>query len=230
MIKISSLLSYNKEDIVYQIKNLDKLEDGCTYYFGGKSYKRLDDVYAEYRMYSTYGYKMFLKEKAPLCVIIDIIVGTNIPELSYKSPSSYLYFYYRDIFYSMDIESEIEDIRDHFKKGYTANEIMSTRKICLSLIKSTVVDFRSFIRLNLSGIASKEKLVRYFNVPTYRSNWSTMRIRRGFLRYSDVEIIKASYRVKDTQYFLCREGNELKYLSGTELLDIAIESVKNIKQ
>ncbi len=228
LIKISSLLSYNKEDIVYQIKNLDKLEDGCTYYFGGKSYKRLDDVYAEYRMYSTYGYKMFLKEKVPLCVIIDIIVGTNIPELSYKSPSSYLYFYYRDIFYSQDIESEIADIRDHFKKGYTANEIMSTRKICMFLIKTSGGDEKKFIRSRLGGIVSKERLIGYFNLAGENVHTAPKLtgIKRRFMVYSTVEIIKASYRTKDTLYFLCREGSELKYLSGTELVDIAIESVK----
>ena len=51
-------------------------------------------------------------------------------------------------------------------------------------------------------------------------------MKKAFLQYSEVEIIKEAYKVSDTEYFLCKEGSELKYLSGTELLDIALESVK----
>ncbi len=228
LLKISSRL--NKKDIVYQIKNLDKLDSDCNYYFGGKSFKRLIDVYAEYGIDShSYGYKMFLKEKVPLYVIIDIVVGTNIPELSYKSPNTYLYFYYRSTIHSRDIESELDDIRDHFKKGYTANEILSTRKICDFLVKSAGVSSKSFIYFKLGKIISKERLTRYFNL-SYEDAYTTPRltgIKRRFMMYSDVEIIKASHRVGDIQYFLCKDGSELKYLSGTELVDIAIESVKD---
>ncbi len=227
LIKISSLLSYNKEDIVYQIKNLGKLDSGCRFYFGGKSYKRLDDVYNECRLYNnTYGYKLYTKEKVPLFVIADIVAGINIPKLSYKSPNTYLYFYYRDTFHSLNIDSEIDDIRNHFKKGYTANEIMSTRKNCLSLIKSTMVNWKYFIRSNLNGILSKEKMVGFFNSTVNKGDNHTLNIKKALLQYSEVEIIKEVYRVNGIEYFLCKEGSELKYLSGTELVDIAIESVK----
>lgn len=220
LLKISSRLNYNKGDIVYQIKNLDKLDSDCNYYFGGKSFKRLIDVYDEYGINTqTYGYEMFLKEKVPFYIIVDIIAGVNIPKLSYKSPSTYLYFYYKDTIHNMNIESEIEDIRDHFKKGYTADEILSTRKNCLSLIESTV-NRKYFIQYKLNGIISKERMIGFFNSTV------NMSIKKAFLQYSEVEIIKEAYKVSDTEYFLCKEGSELKYLSGTELLDIALESVK----
>lgn len=226
LLKISSRLNYNKEDIVYQIKNLDKLDDGCNYYFGGKSYKRLTDVFAEYSINNiSYGYKMFLKEKVPLYVIADIVAGVNIPKLSYKSPSTYLYFYYRDTFHSLNIDYEIDDIRDHLKKGYTADEILSTRKNCLSLIESTV-NRKHFIQSKLNGIISKERMIGFFNSTVNKGDNHTLSIKKAFLQYSEVGIIKEAYRVSDTEYFLCKEGSELKYLSGTELLDIALESVK----
>ena len=226
LLKMSSWLRYNKEDIVYQIKNLNKLDSGCAYYFGGKSYKGLTDVLTELRIRGTFGYEMFLKEKVPLYVIADIVAGVNIPKLTYKSPSTYLYFYYRDTFHNLNIDYEIDDIRSHLKKGYTADEILSTRKNCLFLIESSGVNRKHFIQSKLNGIVSKERMVGFFNSTVNKGDNHILSMKKAFLQYSEVEIMKEAYRVNDTEYFLCKEGNELKYLSGTELVDIALESVK----
>ena len=96
------------------------------------------------------------------------------------------------------------------------------------MIKSAGVSSKSFIYLKLGKIVSKEKLIRYFN--SKGDNSKTIRTKGRFMAYSTVGIIKATHRVGDIQYFLCKDGSELKYLSGTELIDIAMESVKNMKQ
>lgn len=35
LLKISRNLRYNKEDIIYQIRNYDKLDEDCSFYLGG---------------------------------------------------------------------------------------------------------------------------------------------------------------------------------------------------
>ena len=231
LLKISSNLRYNREDIVYQIRNYDKLGSGCSYYLGGKSYKNLKDFYNS-GLRSKYLHKMILNENCPLYIIADMEAGIYTPELSYKSPSAYLYIYYRRVFYSSKIELEIEDIRDHFKKGYSADEILSTKEDCMYLINSMHSRnyINSFIGRKLGGVVSKERMLEYFNSdcdPKY--SVKDCFAKNGFLKYSSVEILKQAHRVGNLQYFLCRKGTELEYLSGTELLDMALESVKGEK-
>ena len=43
---------------------------------------------------------------------------------------------------------------------------------------------------------------------------------------SNIKIIKASYKFNSLQYYLCERNGGLCYLSGNDLLDIAVESVK----
>lgn len=232
LLKISRNLRYNKEDIIYQIRNYDKLDEDCSFYLGGKSYKYLKDFFhSEIR--SEYLHEMIIDEDCPLCIIADMKAGTYTPELSYKSPNAYLYLYYRQVFYSSDVELEIEDIRNQFKKGYSADEILSTKVNYMHLIKETYSRTNAgvFIREKLGGVVSKERMLEYFN-SIYNPKYS-MRdcfVKNKFLQYSNVEILRQTHEEGNLQYFLCRKGTELEYLSGTELLDIALESVKGEKK
>lgn len=52
---------------------------------------------------------------------------------------------------------------------------------------------------------------------------------KKFMVYSDVEVMKRSYRVGSISYYLCRVGDSVEYLSGDELLEIALKSIESIE-
>ena len=73
-----------------------------------------------------------------------------------------------------------------------------------------------------------ERLVEYFNLGNGECKNSTQNIEK-FLQCSDIKVLRQAHRVDNVQYFLCKKDNKLEYLSGTELLNISLESVKGKK-
>ena len=233
LLRIARGLKYSKEDIIYQIKNFSKLEKGCNFYLGGRSYKYITNFYTDTGLYSKdFLYNKIMVENPPIHRIADMLNGIfdiNITCLSY---SSYLYLYFEDLIKNMGsmerMESTIESIRDLLREGYSPEEIIKSRKNCMLLLESVFTHPWHFVRTYLGYVASMERLVEYFNLGNGGYKNSIKNIEK-FLQYSNIGILKQSYRVGDVQYFLCKKDDKLEYLSGTELLNISLESVKGKK-
>ncbi len=236
LLRIARGLKYNKEDIIYQIKNFSKLEKGCNFYLGGRSYRYMSDFYTDTGLYSkAFLYNKIMVENPPIYRIADMLNGIFDIKITCLSYSSYLYLYFEDLVKKMgtqqEIEFQVESIRDQLRSGCSPEEVVTSRKDCMLLLKSVFPASRTprtFVRNNLGYVASMERLVEYFNLGNGGSKHSIKNIKK-FLQCSDIKILKKSHRVGDIQYYLCEKGDKLEYLSGTELLDIALESVKSKK-
>lgn len=118
---------------------------------------------------------------------------------------------------------------------------MSYNYIIRSVYKSRS-KWEMFIRSNLGGFVSERSLLEYFNckIIEFRDDGEILCVDfkkgaekrrlygiRNFLQYSNIDVLNVSYSYNSLQYFLCRRDGELVYLSGNELLDIAVDSVKD---
>lgn len=74
----------------------------------------------------------------------------------------------------------------------------------------------------LSGSLTRSSLSNYFNI---KSRKAVAGIKK-FLQFSDLKVIRVSYRYNSLQYYLCVRDDSLCYLSGNDLLEIAVESIK----
>lgn len=234
LLRISKGLRYNKEDIIYQIKNFSKLEKGCNFYLGGRSYKYMTNFYTGTGLCSkNFLYNKIIVENPPIYRIADMLNGIfDINIITCLSYSSYLYLYFEDLVKNMRskqmMEFQIESIRDQIMRGYSPEEIVLSRKDCMLLLKSVFTDPWRFVRTYLGCVASMERLVEYFNLGNGGYKNSTQNIEK-FLQCSDIKVLRQAHRVDNVQYFLCKKDNKLEYLSGTELLNISLESVKGKK-
>ena len=243
--EIGYLLSIYKrlkceDDIIYQIQNYDKLEDNCYFYLGGKSYRGLLDFFKDYNIgRKSYLGKLIFSENPPLYKIAGMLDGSYTPKISSESPSTYLYIYFKNYIIDRDISSSvaltnlrIDNIRKMLANGSSAEEVKDLLDTYTFLIKSLYFDSkdpdarcRSFIFKYMNGILSREGLEKFFNIERTVHTSSRDRL----LQYSNVKILRKVYRVQGVLYYQCRVGNRLEYLSGTELVDIAIESVKELR-
>ena len=231
LIRISKGLKYNKEDIIYQIQNYSNLKEGCTYYFDGKSYLTLSEFYEDMNLKIKIG-RLFNeeREKVTLFKIPGILKGVSEEEITSKSPRFYVYCYFYDILKdSIGIfDAYLNEIYNMLRMGMSASEIkillIDYRLLVDSAFKNSQIGSKStFISIYLSGSITKSSLLDYFNM-----NLPNMRITglKKFLQYSNLKIIKASYKFNSLQYYLCERNGGLCYLSGNDLLGIAVESVK----
>lgn len=243
--EIGYLLVINKrleceDDIIYQIQNYDKLGDNCLFYLGGKSYRSLGDFYKDYNMRrNTYFGKLIFGEKIPLYKVADMLNGSYTPKISSESPSTYLYIYFKNYILGEDkvkgysdtlTDLRIDNIRRMLANDYSVEEVKDLLDTYNYLIDSLYssskhpeASYRTFIFKYMGGILSREGLEKIFN------DERILPIRDKLLQYSNIKIIKRSYKVKDVQYFLCEIEDKLEYLSGSDLVDIAIESVKELR-
>ncbi len=229
-----------EEDIIYQIQNYDKLDDNCFFYLGGKSYRSLGDFYKDYNIRKSYYIgRLIFSERIPLYKVAEMLNGYHIPKISSESPSTYLYIYFKDYIlgvnkdkgYSDTLTSlRIDNIRKMLAKDYSVEEVKDLLDTYNYLVDSLYssskhpeIRYRNFIFKYMGGILSREGLEKIFN------DERILPSRDKLLQYSNVKIIKRSYKVKDIQYFLCKMEDKLEYLSGSELIDIAIESVKELR-
>lgn len=235
LIRISKGLKYNKEDIIYQIQNYSNLKEGCTYYFDGKSYLTLSEFYEDMNLKIKIGNtaeRLFNeeREKVTLFKIPGILKGVSEEEITSKSPRFYVYCYFYDILKdsTRNFDVCLNEIYNMLRKGISASEIKNLlsdyRLLVDSAFKNSQTGSKSaFISIYLSGSITKSSLLDYFNM-----NLPNMRIigLKKFLQYSNLKIIKASYKFNSLQYYLCERNGGLCYLSGNDLLGIAVESVK----
>ncbi len=232
LIVISKNLIYNKEDVIYQIQNYANLKEGYTYYFDGKSYLTLEEFYNDMTPKICMGRteRLFIeeREKISLFKIPGILNGTF--EVTFKSIKFYIYLYFYDFLkHSLShFDFYLNEIYDMLREGTPAIEIKNLligyRLLVDSAFKNSPVGSKSrFISTYLSGSITKNSLLNYFNLnlPNVRTTGL-----KKFLQYSDIKIIKASYKFNSLQYYLCERNGGLCYLSGNDLLGIAVESVK----
>ena len=231
LLKISRGLDYNKEDIMYQIQNYANLKEGYTYYLGGKQYKGITEFHGDVKLlYQSNKIKKFInvdKEKIALYKIADMINGVSTEQITYKSPKTYVYIYFYDFLKGVKtahMNAFLGEIYTMLESGLSALEIKNLLIDYRSLIKSV---YKSDVKANrfIQGsflYLSKGKLLDYFNM----NSMTRFNGLQRFLQYSNLKIIAASYRYNSLQYYLCDNDGSLCYLSGNDLLDIAVKSVK----
>lgn len=218
IIQIAKALGWNKTDIVYQLRNMDKIQDGCVCYLGGKSYKSVVEFYKDYNLNPYKGvFADFLHGgNYPVCVIADILSGSSHYNFTEDSPSIYLYLYFKEYMSkkTVSVKSLLKEIRGKIKDGYSVGKIKNRL--------STIKHFQMLYNTVYNNVLSEEVMINAFNV-------GSVSLLNSFLSHSNTTILKRSYTVGCVSYYLCVVGNSIEYISGNELLEIALESVKDIK-
>ncbi len=129
LLRVSRGLGYNKEDIRYQIQNYNNLKEGYTYYFDGKSYLTLRELYKDVPILILKRARRLLneeKERVALFKIVCILNGNfEEEEITFKSPKLYVYCYFYDLLEgsTASFDDRLNEIYDMLKEGLSVSEI-----------------------------------------------------------------------------------------------------------
>ncbi len=230
LIRISRGLGYNKEDIRYQVQNYNNLKEGYTYYFDGKSYLTLEELHKNIPMLRSKRTRKLLNEEKKRIALFKVvcILNGNFEEITFKSPKLYVYCYFYDLLEGSmaSFDDCLNEIYDMLREGLSASEIKKLlngyRLLLEAVFKNDSIKINAFTTRYLSGSITRRSLLNYFNMESQKKVTGL----RKFLQFSDLKVIRVSYRYNSLQYYLCVKGNSLCYLSGNDLLEIAVESIK----
>ena len=222
----------NKDDVLYQLENSDKVEKGCKYFLGGKSYKSLYTYYRKYDLpisSNSVLYSLIKEDSLPIYKIADFVSNKGY-RLSDSDYSAFFYIYFKDLLIIRNLrytKDFIEVVRGKLRDGFSIEEIKK---------KLTDINKLMSIVYGRGGVGSRMNLYRKSgsSVETVEGvrcilNNSFVGTVKKYMVYSDVEVMKRSYRVGSVSYYLCRVGDSFEYLSGDDLLERALKSIENIE-
>lgn len=225
-------LHLNKDDVVYQLDNSDKVEKGCKYFLGGNSYKSLYDYYRKYDLpisSNSVLYSLIKEDSLPIYKIADFVSNEGY-RLTDSDYSAFFYIYFKDLLivrtlrYAKDF---IEAVRGKLREGFSIEEIKEKLTNINKLM--TIVYGRGSVNSRMNLHRKSGSCIETVEGVRCILNNSYVSTVKKFMVYSDVEVMKRSYRVGSISYYLCRVGDSVEYLSGDELLEIALKSIESIE-
>ena len=234
LIKTSKDFYCNKDDVLYQLKNKGKVEKGYKYYLGGKSYKGLNSFYLEYgtsfaKTRKASLYFLLALDNTSIYKVADFLSNKGYV-IAESDPIVFIYMYFKDMLDGKSPKSVVEfskSVKKSMRNGLTIEEVKERLNAITNLLNKVYGDNYSAIRMTLSrysgtSAVSEDGIRNIFNE-------SSLETVKRFMVYSDVTIMKKSYRVGSISYYLCMVGDSVEYLSGDELLEIALKSIENIE-
>lgn len=201
LLHTARVFSYNDDELLYQIKNIDKIKDEDLFYLGGKSYRGFKYFYSDYYITTS---------KSKSGSVINILMcenNTHFYELSeflldkkisYESPKIYYYFYFLEYFSKIKkltsecIEILIACFRDEIHKEFGNVIIMKDDVEANMLIAKKVFNSGKLSVLNMMAYSEK------------------------------INVEEVSYRISNVCYYRCRFEDRVEYLSGDDLLNLLI--------
>ena len=233
LIKTSKDFYCNKDDVLYQLKNKGKVEKGYKYYLGGKSYKGLNSFYLEYgtsfaKTRSSL-YFLLVLDNTPIYKVADFLSNKGYV-IAESDPIVFIYMYFKDMLDDKSPKNIVEFLksaRKSMRNGLTIEEVKERLNALTNLLNIVYGDNYSAIRMTLSryggtSAVSEDGIRNIFNE-------SSLETVKRFMVYSDATVMKKSYRVGSISYYLCMVRDSIEYLSGDELLEIALKSIENIE-
>lgn len=233
LIKTSKDFYCNKDDVLYQLKNKGKVEKGYKYYLGGKSYKGLNSFYLEYgtsfaKTRSSL-YFLLALDNTSIYKVADFLSNKGYV-IAESDPIVFIYMYFKDMLDGKSPKNIVEfskSVKKSMRNGLTIEEVKERLNAITNLLNIVYGDNYSAIRMTLSRYSgtssvSEDGIRNIFNE-------SSLETVKRFMVYSDVTVMKKSYRVGSISYYFCMVGDSVEYLSGDELLEISLKSIENIE-
>lgn len=201
LLHTARIFSYNSDELLYQIKNINKIKDGDLFYLGGKSYKGFKYFYSDYDITTS--------ENKSRSVINTLVSENNIcfhelseflldKKISYESPKIFYYLYFLEYF------SKIQ------------KPTLEHTEILISCFRNEIFkEFGNDIIMEGDIEANQLILKRVFN----SGKLSIL----NMICYSEkINVEEVSYRISNVCYYRCRFEDRVEYLSGDDLLNLLI--------